>query len=359
MRRRTALIAAALAAAGPSIIAASSATATTPRSADPIDLTLVVYDSFPSEGTTLNDALATFTDQTGIGVDVLVAGDAGTMVSKAVLTAGNPEGDVMFGVDDTNLARAVDGSVFEAHVADGIDTVSDNLRQLVPDDLVTPVDFGDVCVNYDIDWFDEQGLAPPTTFEQLLDPEYRGLLVVPNPASSSPGLAFLLATIARFGEDGWTDYWRALVANDVAVVDGWTEAYYEQFTGAGGGPHPLVVSYGSSPPAEVIFADPPVDEPGTAIVESTCLRQVEFAGVLRGTDHPDEAGQLVDFLISSTFQAEIPLNLFVYPANGDVALPDVFTEFAVVPSDPLAVDPTVVAEHRQGWIEEWTDIVLR
>ena len=168
----------------------------------------------------------------------------------------------MFGVDDTNLARAVAGGVFAPHVADGIDTVTDDLRQLVPDDLVTPVDFGDVCVNYDIDWFDQQGLAPPTTFEQLLDPQYRGLLVTPNPASSSPGLAFLLATVAHFGEDGWIDYWRALDDNDVTVVDGWTEAYYEQFTGAGGGPHPLVVSYGSSPPAEVIFANPPVDETG-------------------------------------------------------------------------------------------------
>ncbi|CAN5822511.1 thiamine ABC transporter substrate-binding protein [soil metagenome] len=350
---------AALAAAGLAAVGASSATAAAPRSADSVTLTLVVYDSFPREGTSLNEALDRFTDDTGIGVDVLVAGDAGTMVSKAVLTAGNPEGDVMFGVDDTNLSRAVAGGVFEPYTADGIDAVSDELRRLVPDDMVTPVDFGDVCVNYDIDWFDEQGLAPPTTFEQLLDPEYEGLLVVPNPASSSPGLAFLLATIAHSGEDGWAEYWRALDDNDVTVVDGWTEAYYEQFTGSGGSPHPLVVSYGSSPPAEVIFADPPVDEPRTAIVESTCFRQVEFAGVLRGTDHADEAGQLVDFLISPAFQAEIPLNLFVYPANSDVELPGVFTDFAVVPDEPLTLDPAVVAEHREGWIEEWTDIVLR
>lgn len=334
----------------------SPAASTDDASADSI--TLVAYDSFPVEDTTLNAALDAFSDETGIDVELLVAGDAGTMVSKAVLTAGNPEGDVMFGVDNAFLSRIVEGEVFERYEAAGLDAVPDELTSLVPDGEATPIDYGDVCVNYDIAWFDEQGLEPPTDLAALTDPAYEDLLVVENPATSSPGLAFVLASVAEFGEDGWTEYWEQLRTNGVEVVDGWNEAYYERFTWAGG-PRPLVVSYGSSPPAEVIFADPPLDEAPTAVIESTCFRQVEFAGVLRGTDAPDAARQLVDFMVSERFQQELALNLFVYPSNADVELPQEFTDFALVPEDPFTLEPSVIAEGREAWIETWTDTVLR
>jgi thiamine transport system substrate-binding protein len=324
----------------------------------PAALTLVVYDSFPDSGT-LTDALATFTDETGIAVEVLVAGDTGTMVSKAVLTAGNPEGDVMFGVDNTFLSRVVDEDVFEPYEAAGLDRVPDELRALVPHGEATPVDVGDVCVNYDKAWFDEHDLEPPADLGALADPAYADLLVVQNPATSSPGLAFVMATIAEYGEDGWQDYWTRLRDNGVEVVDGWTEAYYERFSGAGDGPKPLVVSYGTSPPVEVVFADPPIDAATTAVVDTTCFRQVEFAGILRGTEHTDEARRLVDFLLSAPFQAELPLNLYVYPANADVPLPAVFTDNATLPADPATLDPATISAERETWIAEWTDTVLR
>ncbi len=280
------------------------------------------------------------------------------MVSKAVLTAGNPEGDVIFGIDNSFLSRAIDGDVLEPYAAAGLDAVPEGLRALVPGHEATPVDYGDVCINYDIGWFEEHDLDPPADLAALADDDYRDLLVVENPATSSPGLAFVLATIAEFGEDGWTDYWADLRENGVAVVDSWTSAYYEEFSWAGGD-RPLVVSYGSSPPAEVIFADPPVDEPPTAALESTCFRQVEFAGVLAGTDAPDAARQLVDFLVSERFQSELALNLFVYPANGDVELPEAFTDTAIVADDPYELDPEDITAGREGWIETWTDTVLR
>jgi thiamine transport system substrate-binding protein len=181
---------------------------------------------------------------------------------------------------------------------------------------------------------------------------------VENPATSSPGLAFLLATIDEYGLDGWQEYWQALSDNGVAVADGWTEAYYGQFTWAGGGDRPMVVSYGSSPPAEVIFADPPRDDAPTGVIEDTCFRQVEFAGILRGTDALPEAQALVDFLISEQFQAEIPLNLFVYPTNEAVALPTEFLDFAVIPEQSRTLDPDVIDANRSTWIDEWTELVL-
>jgi thiamine transport system substrate-binding protein len=325
---------------------------------EPASLTLVAYDSFPTSGS-LIDALAAFTAETGIAVDVVDAGDTGTMVSKAVLTAGNPEGDVMFGVDNTFLSRVVDADVFEPYEAAGLDTVPGELRAIVPDGEATPVDFGDVCVNYDRTWFDEQGLAPPTDLAALAEPAYADLLVVQNPATSSPGLAFLMATIVEFGEAGWRDYWERLRDNGVEVSDGWTESYYERFSGGGDGPKPMVVSYGTSPPVEVVFADPPIDAATTAVIDTTCFRQIEFAGVLRGTDHVAEARELIDFLLSARFQAELPLNLYVYPANAEVPLPEVFTANATVPAAPATLDPATISAERETWIAEWTDTVLR
>lgn len=329
---------------------------------EPDAITLVTYDSFPTSDTTLNESLERFTAETGIDVEILVAGDTGTMVSKAILTAGNPEGDVLFGVDNTYVSRAVQGEVFEPYSATGLDAVPAELVAAAPagpdGPFVTPIDYGDVCVNYDIGWFAEHELDPPADLHSLTDAAYEDLLVVQNPASSSPGLAFLLATVAEFG-DGWPEYWSDLAANGVEVVDDWTGAYYERFSGAGDGPKPLVVSYGSSPPAEVIFADPPIDAPTTGVVADTCFRQVEFAAVLAGTDSPDEARQLVDWMIGADFQNELASNLFVYPANETVELPTVIEEFSVVPDSPYTLSPEEITADREEWIEVWTDTVQR
>jgi thiamine transport system substrate-binding protein len=307
----------------------------------PVAITLVAYDSFPKEGTPLNEALQTFTDDTGISVNIVTAGDTGTMVSKAVLTAGNPEGDVMWGVDTTFLSAATDGKIYDGEPS--------------------PVNFGDVCINFDIAWFAGRGIAPPATLADLLLPQYRDLLVVQNPSTSSPGLAFLLATIDEFGDEGWQQYWTDLRANGVEVVDSWDSAYYERFSGSSGssGDRPLVVSYGSSPPAEVVFADPPVDTAPTGVAEQTCFRQEEFAGVLRGSKHVDEARQLMKFLVSEPFQRELPLTLFVYPVSDTVQLPEVFTKYAVISNTPHTMDADRIAANRQQWQDQWNEIVLR
>ncbi len=323
-------------------------------------LTFVVYDSYPdddpSEPNPLQLALDEFTEDTGIEVELLKSQDAGTMVSKAVLTAGNPEGDVMWGVDNTLLSRVVEAEVFEPYVAAGVDRLPAELIALVAAGEATPVDYGDVCVNYDIAALEALGVEPPQTLDDLTRPEYADLLVVENAATSSPGLAFVMATVAEFGEDGWEGYWERLRDNGVLVVDGWNEAYYAAFTRAGGD-RPLVVSYGSSPPFEVLYAAEPMTEAPTGVAAATCFRQVEFAGVLRGTDSPEAARRLVDFLVSERFQREVALNLFVFPVDPDVELAPEFEQFATIPTDPLTIDPDVIDANRTDWIERWTAIV--
>lgn len=325
----------------------------TTESATPERLVIVSHESFtPPEG-----AFDAFTAATGIEVDIAAAGDAGELVARAALTAGNPEGDVLWGVDNTLLARALADDVFEPY---------ESTAHPVRDDLagsgrgvVTPVDSGDVCVNFDVAALADLGLEPPTSLDDLVDPTYRGLLVVSSPETSSPGLAFLLATIAEYGDD-WTGYWERLVANDVLVVSGWSDAYYAEFT-RHGGDRPLVLSYATSPPAEVIFADPPLadDAPApTGSMTEGCFRQIEYAGVLRGGDHPEASRLLVDYLVDPAFQASIPESLFVLPATLDVETPASFRRHAPIVDAPLTIPPDRIEAERENWIDEWRRIVL-
>ena len=329
---------------------------------------LLTHDSFALSPETLE----AFTSETGIAVEQLASGDAGALVAQACLTAGEdrdgdgdiadgpdvlpkPLGDVLFGIDNTFLQRGLDCGMFEPYASPGLAGVPDHF-ELDPEHRVTPVDFGDVCLNYWIDAFDGSP-PPPSSLDDLTDSAYADMLAVQSPETSSPGLAFLLATIARYG-DGWEEYWSALRDNGVSVTAGWEDAYYGEFI-AGGGDRPIVVSYASSPPAEVLFADPPVDEPPTGVVTASCYRQIEFAGVLAGAGNPGGARALIDFMLTPTFQNDVPLNMFVFPVAATATLPDVFAAHAEIADDPFMVDPAEVEAQRNAWTDRWVEIVLR
>jgi thiamine transport system substrate-binding protein len=317
---------------------------------------LLTHESFALS----EDVLAAFTEETGIEVEVLRGADAGSVVNQAVLSAGDPQGDVLFGIDTTFLTRGLDEGLFEDYESPELGTVEPELL-LDGEHRVTPIDVGDVCVNYDRAFFEAEGAPPvPETFEDLADPAYRDLLVVEDPASSSPGLVFLAGTIAEIGEPAWEDYWASLRANGVEVAASWSDAYYGSFSGgaASEGDRPLVVSYASSPPVEVLFAETPIDEAPTGVVEGTCVRQVEYAGVLAGAEHPNAARALIDFLLSPEVQADIPLNMFVYPVVAGIELPEVFVEHAEVVEAPVVVDPFQFGEGREDAIERWDELVL-
>jgi thiamine transport system substrate-binding protein len=320
---------------------------------------LMTHDSFflPEE------VLASFEDRYGARVAVFQAGDAGSMVNQAILTADRPLADVLYGIDNTFLSRALEADIFEPYRSAGLDDVPAALI-LDARNRVTPINRADVCLNVDVAGLAERGLAAPTDLMDLTDPAYRGTLVVEDPSTSSPGLAFLLATVATFGEgddDGWRAYWSALRDNDVAIASGWEEAYYGIYSGgAGAGDRPIVVSYATSPAAEVVFGpDPEADISPTAAVAAGCFGQVEFAGILSGTEQPELARALIDHLLSDAVQAELPLSMFVYPARLGVDLPAVFERHALLPESPLTLDPAAIDAGRERWIREWTDTVLR
>ncbi|MDH4116203.1 MAG: thiamine ABC transporter substrate-binding protein [Acidimicrobiia bacterium] len=344
-------LAASLLVVGMTLVACAGEETTSATGGDtPESIRVVTHDSFAAGVN--DDTFAGFTAETGIEVEVFPAGDAGAMVNQLVLTKDDPIGDVVFGVDDTFLSRALEADVFTVHESKHLPDVDPSL-QLDPEHRVTPIDFGDVCINYD----KAEVSIPPSSLDDLLTEDWTGTLVVENPATSSPGLAFLLATIAEYGDPGFEEYWQGLVANGVEVVGDWDTAYYASFTRYGG-ERPLVVSYASSPPAEVVFAEEPLSEAPTGVMLDGCYRQIEFAGVLEGTGREGPAGQLVDFMLSPEFQAQIPLTWFVFPANTTVELPPEFVDHTTLPEAPASVDAAEIDTNRERWIETWTDIVL-
>jgi thiamine transport system substrate-binding protein len=304
--------------------------------------------------------IADFQAQTGITLEVVTAGDAGSMVAGAILAAGAPTADVIFGIDNTLISRAVDAGVLEPYTAADASSLIPELQGDTAGGMVTPIDYGDVCVNIDDTWFADKGITAPAILADLAKPEYRDLLVVEDPATSSPGLAFLLATIAEYG-DAWPDYWSALQANGVKVASSWTDAYTGQFTaGGGGGSRPLVVSYATSPPAEIVYAaDPKPSAPSTSVMTSGCYRQVEYAGVLKGAANVAGAQQVVDWLLSEPVQADVPLSMFVFPAREGTPLPEVFTKFAAKVAQPLQLEPSLVAANLQTWLATWGEVMGR
>lgn len=311
---------------------------------------LVTYDAFALP----KDAAAEFRRRTGARIRVQAAGDAGAMLSRALLSAGAPEGDVLFGVDTTLATRVTDADLLEPYVAPAAAALPAAVR--LPGRLgrlLTPVDRGDVCINADATWFAARDLPVPTSFADLAEPRYRDLLVVPSPVTSSPGLAFLAGTVAATPD--WEAYWVGLRENGVRVRPSWDDAYFTDFT-VSGGDRPLVVSYATSPPAEVLLGEDGRTEPRSSVVTGTCVAQVEYAGVLRGAAHPALAEQLVDFLLSPGWQAALPASNFVLPVVPGTPVPDEFTRW-VPTTDPVVLDPVRVGREREAWIERWRSIM--
>ena len=329
-------------------------------SGDSKTVTLVSHDSWAVS----KSVLADFEKQSGYKVHVLKDGDAGQAVNKAILTKDNPQGDVFFGVDNTLLSRALDNGLFQSYEAKGSDLVLPQYRVDQAKHRVTPIDSGDICVNYDKAYFSKHKLTPPQSFDDLIKPAYKNLLVTENASTSSPGLGFLLGSAAKYGDDGWEGYWKKLKANGVKVVDGWEQAYNEEFSGSAGGKkakadRPLVVSYASSPPAEVIYGDPKPKTAPTGVSYGTCFRQIEYAGLLSNAKNSKGGKEFIDFLLTKEFQDDMPLNMFVYPVREAAQVPAEFVKYGPQAKDPETMAPDRIAANRDQWVKSWTSLVLK
>jgi thiamine transport system substrate-binding protein len=322
----------------------------------PVTLTVMTHDSFAAS----QSVISAFEQANNVKVVFLKGGDAGAALNKAILSKDAPLADVFYGVDNTFLSRALDSGIYEPYSSPLLADIPAEFK-LDPQNRALPVDYGDVCINYDKAYFTTHDLQVPQTLEDLTNPMYKGLLVVENPATSSPGLAFLLATISHFGENGYLEYWKSLRDNGVVVVDGWETAYYTNFSGSSGhGSQPMVVSYASSPAAEVVYATTPLTTSpiGSILGPGTCFRQIEFVGILKGTSHLALAQKFVDFMLSQKFQEDMPLQMYVYPVNPQAKLPQEFVQYAQTATQPASMDPALITANRDRWIADWTATVL-
>jgi thiamine transport system substrate-binding protein len=321
-----------------------TATGSAPRT-----LTVMTHDSFSAS----KSVIAAFESANNVKVQFVSSGDAGTALNKAILAKDNPFADVFYGVDNTFLSRALTENIYQPYNSPLLADIPAQY-QLDPQNRALPVDWGDVCLNYDMVYFTEHNLAAPQNLDDLLKPEYKDMLVVENPATSSPGLAFLLTTIGHFGPNKYLDYWNGLVANNVLVVNDWETAYYTNFS-RWGGDRPVVVSYNSSPAFEVVGSKTPVTAPETGVItsEGSCFRQIEFVGIL------DLAEKWVDFMLSTLFQEDMPLQMYVFPVNPNAQLDPTFQKFLAIDQNPAYVSPEDIATNRETWINAWMQTVLR
>lgn len=313
-------------------------------------VTLLVHDSFHLP----DEAKAAFSKKTGLTLKV-VAGDSGQqLISKLKLTKDAPVADAVYGFTATTSGELAGADI----IADAKIALPKGARDLALADLpgAIPVDTGDMCVNIDTTYFRAKGLPEPETLDDLIKPAYRGLMVTPDPAAGDTGLAFLYATIAAKGTKGWQDYWRALQANGLKIVRGWSEAYEQEFTQGGGkGKYPIVVSYATSPAATV--SDDGTSATSKALPQ-TCFAQTEYAGVLEGAKNPDGAKAVIEWLVSPEVQRAIPESMYMYPVLAGVELPRTWKAFAPKPdpADVLSLDPADIRAHREAWLRAFADI---
>lgn len=328
----------------------------------PVTLKVMTHDSFAVS----EEVVKSFESEYNATLVFLKSGDTGAALNRAILTRDAPEADVFYGVDNTFLSRAIQQDIFEPYTSPVLAEIPSEFTNGLAG-VVTPIDYGDVCINYDRAWFAAKGLPVPESLADLIKPAYggaqgAGLLVVENPATSSPGLAFLLATIAEYGEEGYLEYWQALKENGVVVVNDWETAYYTNFSASSGqGLQPMVVSYATSPAAEVIYASEPLTEAPTASITgpNSCFRQVEYAGILKGTQNKELARSFIDFMLSPRFQEDMPLQMFVYPVNPQAVVPDEFSRYAVMAEEPAVLDPVLISNRRDQWIRDWSGVMLK
>lgn len=306
---------------------------------------MLTHDSF----TLPQSVFDAFTKETGLTLKIVKGGDAGQLASTVSLTPGSPKADLVYGIDNTFASRPIEAGALSPYVspaaADGA------AEYAVPDSNgeLTAVDRGDVCLNIDDKWYTANNQEPPTSLRDLRTPTYAAQAALLDPATSSPGMAFLLTTIGVFG-DGWQNYWREVSGNGATFVSGWEIAYNQLFTaGEGKGDKPIVLSYASSPAAT----------PGTSALLDSCFAQVEYVGILKGAKKEADAKKVIDFMLSQTVQKALPDAMYVYPVQKNTPMPDGWAQRAPVPQWTVNLPPTYIAQNRETWLEQWRAAVGR
>lgn len=322
---------------------------------DPV-LSVLTYNSYSVS----EEIVAEFEETNHVKLQFIEGGDSTTVLNRAILSSNSPIADMIVGMNSILLSRALENDLLVPYDSPLLAKIPD-VYQLDEENRALPFDYGNICINYDTAWYEEKGLAVPASWDDLINPDYAGQLVVENPISSTPGMAFLLATIAEFGEDGFIDYWKSLLENNIEITNDWSTAYYTNFTAGGGmGLQPMVVSYDASPAAAPFYSETEMEAAPTASIlsDGMCYQVVEFLGILKGTKNQGIAEKFVDAVLGKEWQEDLPGQMFVFPVNQEATLPEVFAKFAIPPENSAMLDSTRIEEKRDFWLQSWNDEIL-
>ena len=317
-------------------------------------LTILTYDSFAVS----SDLVEAFENENNVKLQFIEAGAGGEVIARAVLTKDDPIADVIIGFDFSQFGKVFANDILEAYDSPELANIPE-IYQLDAESRALPFNFGEICINYDKKYFADHDLAVPASLDDLLKPEYKGLLVTQDPSASNTGIGFLIATIEQYGEDGFVDYWNELIRNGLVIGNSWSSTYYTNFSAASGsGEQPMVVSYTTSPAAEFIYSetgDAPTD---SLTSDGMCYRSIEFCGILKNTKNPDLAKKFIDAFIGKEWQEDLPMQMFVYPVNEQAELPEEFELYGKPAVNPVMPDPERVAEKHDEWVRTWAEEVL-
>ncbi len=317
-------------------------------------LTVLTYDSFAVSA----DLVEAFEAENNVKLQFIEAGAGGEVIARAVLTKDEPIADVIIGFDFSQFGKVFSNDILEAYASPELENIPESYR-LDPENRALPFNFGEICINYDKKYFADHDLAVPSSLDDLIEPEYKGLLVTQDPGASNTGIGFLIATIEKYGEDGFVDYWNKLIENGLVIGSSWSSTYYTNFSGASStGEQPMVVSYTTSPAAEFIYSetgDAPTD---SLTADGMCYRSIEFCGILKNSKNTALAEKFIDTFLGKTWQEDLPMQMFVYPVNEQAELPEEFELYGKPAENPVMPDPELVSEKRDEWVRIWSEEVL-
>lgn len=307
-----------------------------------------------------------FEQLTGATVTNHAADDAGTALQLAAqdIAAGGGTFDILYGVDNVLMGQAIKEGVFAPYTPLQAQRVQQEYRFVPTIDgawAATPVDTGFIAINVD----PRSGITVDSMDDLVTHADE---FVTQDPRFSSPGLGFLISTVATYGEGGYLDYWADLLDGGVTITSGWTEAYENRFSGgylAGEtgttSDKPIVTSYTTSPAYE-IFNDPEKQENDVLTAPESTFRQIQTMGILAGSDNRAAAEAWIEFTLTPDFQKLAAEYNAIYPVvAGDAiqaSVDDVFAGNDPAPGSFTPADFTTkeLGDNAEGWVEAWTDL---
>ncbi|MBJ23765.1 MAG: hypothetical protein CMB64_03760 [Euryarchaeota archaeon] len=325
------------------------------------ELVIATYDVYALTDEMIGD----FENQTGITVSMIKLDDAGSVLDYLIQNKGTETIDLAIGLDNTYLQTAIKQGVLTEHLANNLDNISQDALAPYNGPFAVPFDMGHVCLNYDSSIVDGQNMTVPTSLWNLTEEEWRGKVAIPSPITSSPGRAFMLATLDYFNSLGestseFEEWWSAMEENDVIITSGWSEAYETHYTGGYGeyeagyvGDAHITVSYCHSPGVESWY-NGNWTKSAALNLPKTSFFQVEYISSVMGGDQQSSA-LFIEFLLSEDINSNMPVQNSMYSVLEGFDLPEEngYLFHSIIPNEPSEISMIEIEENMESWLLLW------